>query len=349
MGAVRREAIAWLLAALLIYLVYLVVQPFLNALVWAAIIAAFFSPVHRWIGRRVPRPALAALLSLLFVAVVLIVPTWWVGSAFVKEAVETVGKIPARELAGSVTQWLESVSSRIPAAIGDLDEMLIEAIRTVRGKIGQWSAALAGNIAAFVIDTVIMLLTLFFLFRDGPKILELLRGVSPFTGERHDRIAQEATQMVTVTVTASFVVAVTQGFLGGVAFAIVGVPSPVFWGVVMAFFSIIPVVGTWMIWLPWAIFLLVEGETARGVGLLAMGGLVISTIDHVLRSILIAGRSRMNALLVFLGVLGGIGAFGVLGIVLGPLLLSAGVGVLTGYRDSLAAERNLEPQEAGGG
>ena len=108
------------------------------------------------------------------------------------------------------------------------------------------------------------------------------------------------------------------------------------YGVMMALASFVPILGAWMVWLPAAIGLLAGGEIGRGVALLALGGLLISSIDNILRPILIADRTQLNALLVFISVLGGIGAFGLVGVVLGPLVLATAAGLVTGYRETLA-------------
>jgi predicted PurR-regulated permease PerM len=148
-------------------------------------------------------------------------------------------------------------------------------------------------------------------------------------------MAQEAIDMISATITAGLVVAAVQGVLGGITFAALSLPSPVFWGVVIAFLSLIPILGAWMVWLPAAIGLLLTGEVTKGVILLIAGALLISAVDNFLRPALIAGRSQLNGLLVFVSVLGGIQVFGLIGLVLGPLAVAMAVGLIRGYRDSL--------------
>jgi predicted PurR-regulated permease PerM len=120
--------------------------------------------------------------------------------------------------------------------------------------------------------------------------------------------------------------------VGGLAFAILGIGSPVFWGVMMAFFSFVPLLGTWVIWVPASIWLMVDGHLAKGIVLLALGALVIGSVDNFLRPWLLSGRAQLNALLVFIGVLGGISVFGMLGLVLGPIVIATAAGALQAYR-----------------
>lgn len=336
----RREGIAWMLAALLAYLVYRVIFPFLEALVWAAILATFFYPAHRRVRAWIRRPSLAALLSTAAVALLLIAPTIWLGWTFVTQAIDAVRDLPRAEIAEKIRMGMDFVSARVPDSFGDIEQRVGEWAQSASERLLGLTAKLPANIAGFFLGFIVLMLTLFYLFRDGPKLVRLLRDISPFEGDRHDVIVKQTIDMITVTINAGFIVAFAQGALGGLSFMLVGLGSPILWGVVMAVASFVPILGAWMIWLPAAIGLLLAGEIGRGVALLALGGLLISSVDNFLRPILIADRSQLNALLVFISVLGGIGAFGFVGIVLGPLVVATAAGLITGYRETLSAEKN---------
>ena len=338
----RREALAWLLAALLVYLVYRVFAPFLEPLVWAAILGTFFYPAHRRIQAKIGRPALAALLSTLAIAVLLIAPMVWLGWSFVTEAVEAVRDLPRAEIADKLRTGLDFVSARVPESFGDVEARIGEWAQAASEKLLGLTAKLPANIAGFILGFIVLLLALFYLFRDGPKIVALLRDISPFGGERHDVMVRQTIDMISVTITSGFIVAFVQGALGGVSFMLVGLGSPILWGVMMALASFIPVLGAWMVWLPAGIGLIVSGETGRGIALLILGALLISAVDNVLRPVLIADRSQLNGLLVFISVLGGIGAFGLVGVVLGPLAVATAAGLVTGYRESLDGQQDSE-------
>lgn len=331
----RREAVAWLLAAGLTYLVYLVFRPFLTAMLWAGVLGVFFFPGHRWLLSRVGRPRLTALLSTLVVATLLAAPLAWLVPAFIRQAVETASQLPSRQIMEHLVAAADWISRNIPGAEFKIEDVTGAAVEGARGRIGAWSAQLAGNLAAFVLDAIVLLLGLFYVFLDGVRIVNLLRDISPFGGERHDRMMAEAIDMISTTIRAGLLVAAAQGLLGGLTFALLGLPSAVFWGVVIAFLSLVPLVGAWMVWLPAGVGLLLSGDTGRGVAMLIAGALLISTVDNVLRPILIAGRSQLNGLLVFVSILGGIQVFGFIGLVLGPLTVATAVGLIRGYRDSL--------------
>jgi predicted PurR-regulated permease PerM len=163
----------------------------------------------------------------------------------------------------------------------------------------------------------------------------------PFPAAQRRHLIEQTQDLVSASVIATLVIAVIQGSLGGVAFAILGLRSPVVWGVVMGVASFIPLVGTALVWLPAALWLLATGHVLQGVVLLGVGAL-ISNVDNVVRPLLLSGKSTMNGLLVFLSLMGGVSAFGFIGIVLGPLVAATVVALLETY-----TERPEEPQAEG--
>jgi len=141
----------------------------------------------------------------------------------------------------------------------------------------------------------------------------------------------EARELIFASVTTSLVIAIVQGIICGGAFAIVGLGSPIFWGVVMGFLSLLPIVGAWPVWIPAAIWLFSTGHAGRAIVLVLLCGALGAMIDNILRPVLLGGRASLNGLLVFISVLGGIAMFGVLGVVLGPIIVATAVGILDVY------------------
>jgi len=155
-----------------------------------------------------------------------------------------------------------------------------------------------------------------------------IRLFLPFEEGMREKMLAEARDLIFASVTTSLVIAAVQGILCGSAFAMVGLDSSLFWGVVMGFLSLLPVVGAWPVWIPASIWLFSTGHFVRALILIGICGGLGATIDNILRPILLGGRSTLNALLVFISVLGGIAVFGVLGVVLGPIVIATAVGVL---------------------
>jgi predicted PurR-regulated permease PerM len=201
-------------------------------------------------------------------------------------------------------------------------ESLSAAGQQVAGALASTSGAVLGGVALVLIDLIVTLFALFFFLRDAPTILRLVRAVMPFGETHRDRVLNEVGDLIFASVVAGLVVASIQGALGGIAFWLIGIRAPVVWGTIMAFFALIPVAGAWVIWLPVALWLLATGDVTKGLVLMGLGAGVIGTVDNILRPIMLSGRSSMNGLVTFIALLGGVAAFGFIGLVFGPVVVA---------------------------
>jgi len=344
----------WLsvLLALLVFLTYQVFAPFLTALVWGIILSICFYPVHARIRQRLKRPNLAALLSTSLLIIVVIVPLLGVGVAFTQQTVQMAtnlqnewaeGRIPLERLWHNLRletawTWLQEY--------GVTKETLQQTLRVSLQRVAGFAAAqmghLAANILLFFFNLFVMLFATFYLFRDGPKLLDRLRRVLPLQKEQRENLIVIANDVLYASVLSSIVIAVLQGLLGGLLFWALGIQAPLLWGVVMGFLSLLPLVGAWLIWLPAALFFVLEGSFLKALILVAVGAGLIGVVDNVLRPILVSGRARLNGLLVFISILGGIAAFGIVGIILGPILVALGNAVLTVYSQNATADTTAD-------
>jgi predicted PurR-regulated permease PerM len=166
----------------------------------------------------------------------------------------------------------------------------------------------------------LMMFTLYYFFKDGPAITGTLRRLMPLTPAQITLTFNQLRDVIQATMYGGVAVAIIQGILGGILFAAVGIPSVFFWGAIMAFMSILPIVGAFVIYIPAGIILMLSGSFWSGLIVIVIGSLVISQVDSVLRPFLIAGRASMHPLLLFFAIMGGIALFGLLGVVLGPMI-----------------------------
>jgi predicted PurR-regulated permease PerM len=334
--------------ALVAYLLYIVAKPFIVPLCAAAILVVFFYPWHRRLERRYGAGR-AALASTLLVTTVLIVPVLLVVSAFVREAGAAADSVQAAVAAGEFERvghwwsWLQQ-HARMIAGI-TLADVAGELGRRLGGFAADSAGDLLRNIGVMIFDLVVVIFAMFFLFRDAMSVMRLLRRVLPFEDEQREQVIRQAHDLIRASVVSAVAVASAQGAAGGILFWAVGISAPVFWGVAMAFFSLLPI-GAWAIWLPAGVWLLVNGSTAKGVILLAVGTGVVSAIDNVLRPALLAGRAQMNGLLVLISLLGGIAAFGLIGLVIGPVIVATAASLMSAYTGP-AAEAPAEQETAG--
>jgi predicted PurR-regulated permease PerM len=217
-------------------------------------------------------------------------------------------------------------------------------LQTAAEKLGSFVAgsvgALLKNLAKFFVALFMLIFALFFMFRDGKIFVRALLHLLPFDPDIQREMIKESRELIFASVAVALVIAGIQGLLGGLAFALTGIPTPIFWGVVIAFFSVIPVVGSGLIWVPGALWLAFTGHWGKAIVVLAICGGVSTIADNIVRPLLLSNRTRLNDLLLFIGVIGGLEVFGLLGLVVGPTILAAAMGVFTVYmehREELAA------------
>jgi predicted PurR-regulated permease PerM len=326
-------ALFYAAVVLLVWLVFLIVRPFLVPLAWGAVLAVMFYPAHRWLAERWGATR-AALASTAGVTVILIVPAVLLLVLVVQESVQAAQEVQGLVAGGRLT-WVDRLWTWLAARIGEGNTDLAALVQDAARRVGTFLAARLGdvlrNVIVFVFELFLTLFALFYFLRDGRAIPGALRRLLPFEQKLSEQMLADAYQLIHASVTVSLLIAGLQGLLGGIIFAALGITAPAFWGTVMAFLSLLPLVGSWLVWLPVAIWLLVTGQTVRGIVLLAIGAGVIGMVDNILRPLLLSGRARLNGLLVFVSVLGGIGAFGMIGLILGPIVFAMAFAVLDVY------------------
>jgi len=329
---------------LLIYLVFRIVEPFLEPLVWSAVLAIFFFPVHERILRRL-RPNRAALVSTLGVTVLLIVPALVVLVYTARQAIDATAQLqdtlmdPEKALPTHALAWIRH---QLPQAwqSADFSQPLRQGAERIAAFLASRLAGLVKNLFNFFVDLFIVIFALFFMFRDGEGIVRGASHLMPFDEAIQQDMLRESRDLIFASVAVALVIAVLQGALGGLAFTVGGISSPIFWAVLIAFFSLVPVVGSALIWVPAALFLAFSGHWGKGLAVVVICGGVAGVADNIVRPLLLRNRTHLNELLLFLGVLGGLEVFGLLGLVIGPTILAAAMGVFRVYvehRDRMTA------------
>ena len=333
---------------LLAYLVYWIVEPFLAALAWAVVFVVFCYPAYQRLERRQGH-TLAAATSTLGVVLVLIVPALLVMGAFVREGVDAARSLQSG-MANGHFDWVnhlwDRIEERFPdASPVDLATLLHQYAEQAAGYLAGQLGTLVKHTAVFLFHLCVAILAMFYLFRDGDAIMQRLRAVLPFEEEHRERMLSEARELISASVTSSLAAAAAHGILGGIAFTVTGIDSPLFWAVMMGFFSLVPVVGSAIIWAPAAISLMIGGHLGKGILLVVICAVIVTLVDNIVRPWLISGRAEMGGLVIFISVLGGISAFGLLGVVLGPIVVATAASLLD--LSAVGVQRRNKPSKAG--
>ena len=326
--------------ALLGYLSYQIISPFLVPIAWAVVFSIVFYPVYAFISRHVKVKSIASSITVLLIFVVIIAPVSCLSIILIGE-LQKVGDYTNsggldffRELYDKIitSPQYEKISSLIGEHNMPTADMIMDNMNKIGKILVENLSIRITNIISAAINFLLMIFTLFFLFRDGPGFLNKVRDYMPFSDEQKSRLTKQVKDMVASTVYGGVTVAMIQGFLGGLAFYIIGFTSPVLWGIVMSIVSFIPLLGTLGVWGPAAIYLLMRGEYLSGLGLILYGTFVIGLVDNFLRPMLIGSRTKMPTIIIFFSVLGGIEAFGIIGLIMGPLIMAVFISVFEIFR-----------------
>lgn len=348
------------LAAGALVLCYVIVEPFIGPIVSATAMAILFYPLHVRLLHRLPsRPALAASLSLLLMLALIILPLAWVTWTTSSELASAYSSLKTRSAAdGGWLEWITHVASRPliyfgvtpDAADEQVRSFLSERVASISGALLRVIQGIASNIAIFLFNGVIALFVLFFLLRDGAAILAKARNFFPLPASVFDRLINEVGHSVIANVYGVGAVALAQGTLTGLLFYFVGVHSPVLWGVIAGFCSMIPILGPPIVWVPVALSFGASGNWGKAGIVALFGAAVIGTADNIIRPWIISGRVELHPLLVFISLLGGAQAFGFLGLFIGPAALSVTVVILEVLRQGLPGgplrEQSVPPKDS---
>lgn len=352
----RREKVRWVVllsgVMLAFYLCWLMLQPFVQVLLWALVLTTSFEPLHARVLARVRHPDLSALLSCFIVVLVIGVPTTLIGFAVVREltpAVDTLQKMivslldPQSPVIGSVLAWLgergvdiEAVKRQaVEQAQAGLGDLTTNSIGYVRG--------IVSGIFGIILEIFFIFFTMYYLFRDGHKFRATLTSALPLRGRTTNRIFLRIREVIGASVYGVFIIAIIQGTLGGLAFWVIGLPSAVVWALVMTFFSLIPLAGAFIVWIPAAIYLAVIGSWGSAIGLTLWGTVVIGLVDNFLRPKLVGERAKLHELFIFFAVLGGLQVFGIVGLFLGPVILAIALALFDAFRHPEATTLTIPP------
>ena len=325
--------------------------PFFGAILWALVITIAFAPLHDRLLLRMPtRRNSIAVLTLLLVIALVIIPAFVVGSMLVEEAVTTYQSLQTQQL--DVGKIIRDVQAAIPAgwraqfdryALADMEDMQNRLSSVLTGGlqlIAREAVSVGQGAFNFALTLGTMLYLTFFFLRDGRQLTRRIGEAVPLRAEQRSALFEKFTTVIRATVKGSVIVAIVQGTLGGILFAVLGIGAPLLWGVVMGLLALIPAVGTGLVWFPVGVYLIATGSTWEGVTLLAFGFFVISMVDNVLRPILVGQDTRMPDYVVLISTLGGLSVLGINGLIVGPVIAAMFISAWEIFGESRAADRH---------
>jgi predicted PurR-regulated permease PerM len=349
----HRKAIVFLslLMAVTLVLTFFIGLPFLRAIAYAVIMATVFHPLYRYLLKKTRTPNRAALVSALIIFLLIVLPVAFLLNIAAIQAAAIAHSIAARSaVEGGFVPFLVHLADKPIAFLGRFvdvssfnpQEQISENARSFGVKLLPTAASWVANIFGVVANTILALIACYFLLRDSERILHKLGEMLPVSDEHANRLIATVKNTIVANVQGVFAVGAAQGLATGIALFAVGVSPAVLLGIVAALCSIVPLVGTGLVWGPAAIYLIATGHLLKGVILLGIGAGGIAMLDNIIRPLVVSTRMQANGLVLMLSMLGGVQAFGFLGLFVGPTVIALIVAVGTMLAEEVKESRSQE-------
>jgi len=326
-----KDAIVIILIVGLFILAAMVLKPVIFSITWGALLAYMFYPVYKWTLKRLKNESLSAFLICFLLLLIILIPIIFIINYLMDQAVNFYLALQTLDLAGVIKQAfsLDIFSSSILTTLTDSLNSLVPKILSYF--ITKFSNIVL-NIPVILLKLFVVIFVFFFVLRDGEKAIGYVGSLFPFKREIGEKFIKQFKGVTNSVLLGQVLVGVIQGIIAGIGYFIFGVPYALLLTILTIFVSIIPFIGAWLGWVPAVIYLFSVGRTGAGLGLLIYGILIVSLIDNVLRTIIVAKRTKINSAIVIIGMIGGLFVFGVIGLILGPLILSYVILIVELYR-----------------
>jgi predicted PurR-regulated permease PerM len=326
----RQERIFFaLLFATAAVLGLMIMWPFLTYIVLAGILTYILFPIYRFVLSRTGKPGLSSAVSILLALLIMVLPTVYLVSELVQQVSGAYSSFRAENL-----QRIGDYLSGLTGNRVNFQEVLNSALDQIRQSIVGIAPDILGSITSLALGLFIMFFVMFYGFREGEVFLNYIKALLPLDPILKESLFYEMRTITQAVLYGQVMTAVIQGAIGGMALLVFGVPNWIFWGAIMIIMAFLPVLGTPLIWVPAAVGLILDGEMARGVGLLIVGATVIMNIDNFIRPRLVSGRTKVHPVMILIGVLGGLKIFGFIGMLIGPLVLALLMALIKFYESA---------------
>jgi len=306
-----------------------ILKPFFFAVFWAVLIASVFAPLYKFINKKIVNPNICAGITMMGIILCLILPVGLLIDLLIMEIIDIYQSFNSysSNWIGTFSEALKALSKKPIFASLNLDQTFLinksqEAFKVLTSYVFSHISEFTQNTILVVVQFAVMLYSLFFFLRDGKRLVKTITENIPVDNKHLEHFINQFLTTAKASLKFTFIIGGIQGFLGGMIFYITGIERALVWGVLMFALSIVPAIGCALIWAPAGIIMLLLGNIWQGVTILIFGSLVISSVDNLLRPVLLGRDTQMHSLLIFLSTLGGIAAMGFSGFILGPVIAS---------------------------
>ncbi|MBD3311331.1 MAG: AI-2E family transporter [Candidatus Magasanikbacteria bacterium] len=310
--------------------------PFFYPIFWAAVLAIIFYPLYKFVHKHIKMPGFSSIISILLIIVILFLPLVVIGLLVINESIDLYHAVSQANFLDGVKN-ISNILETTPFAPyaetirTEWTGYAANAAKTVSVLIFNNLKNITQNSLRFIFMLFIMFYTLYYFFKDGPRMLKKLMHLSPLGDKYENLLYEKFTSTTSATIKGTIIVGGVQGILGGIVFWLTGIEAALIWGIVMIALSIIPAIGSFLVWMPAGIIMIAVGNIWQGILILVFGAVIISTIDNLLRPYLVGNDTQMHPLVVLFSTLGGLIIFGISGFVIGPIIAALFLSIMSIY------------------
>jgi predicted PurR-regulated permease PerM len=327
---VIREISAIVVVVLFGILVFFAIKPLIFAVLWGLILAYIFNPVYLWINKVIRNKTLAVSIMLVLIILIIMLPLWFIAPMIVQQVFEVFRSSQALDITGFIKAFFPTASAQFVAQLSTtISTLLGKATSTVMSSIVDTFM----NLPLLAVNLFIMAFVFFFALRDSGKLKEFARGVSPLNKAKEKIVVKHFKDITYSIVYGHLIVRIIQGLLAGLGFFIFGVSNAFVLSIIAIFLCILPVVGAFLLWIPIAIYMFVSGNTAVAIAFVLYNAIIVSNIDNVLLAYFVSKRTNLSPVFTLISSIGGLFLFGIIGLVLGPLIFAYFIILLDLYRE----------------
>lgn len=332
--SIRRLSIIFVIL-LLVVLSFLVLKPILLSVVFGLILAYVFLPVYRKIYRILKERNTSALAVCVLIVLIIFIPLWFLIPLVIQQTFDAFTFSQSIDIRGFVDNIFPTASEQFQQ---DTTAIVINFIGDLTSSSLNYLIDLLLDLPKVLLHLAVIIFVFFFTLRDHEKLKEFVSGMSPFKKEKEKMLIKQFKEMTSSIIFGYILIGIIQGIATGIGLLIFGVPQALLLTILAIFASIIPILGPWLIWIPAAIYLLSTGHTAAALGFALYSALLVSSIDNILRPYIVSRKTGVSSVIVLVGMIGGLFVFGILGIILGPLILSYLILFLEAYKNKTLPE-----------
>ena len=322
-----KKVVVVISVALLLIFSAVIIWPIALSIITGLILAYMFYPIYKFILKIVREKNISALIIVLLIIFILFIPAWFLFPILSKQIFDTYIYTQNIDFSNILKTILPEAISKDTTTI--ITNFISNVVNSIFSKFSQTIL----DIPNLLLQATVILFIFFFAMRDADKLEEYARSISPFSHEIERDISKQFKDITNSVVYGFVVIGVVQGLTTGIGLFIFGAPQPLILTILAVLTAIIPVLGAWIIWIPAAIYLLTQGHTGAGIGLILYGAIFVSWIDNVIRPYMVSRKSNISSAIVLIGMIGGLFVFGIMGLILGPLILSYLIILLDAYKD----------------